>query len=342
MLGSAPVAEIDASGNWSRGYVYAGGDLLAVQQGGVYWSHEDDVTKSKRITDIYGNVVSTIELDPWGADTNRSTNSAFLPQNFTSYIRDANGGQDAMARRYSVGGRFSQPDPYGGSYDFTDPQSLNRYAYTKNDPVNFRDPSGLMQAQCYDSYGDPIKCTLDLHDYLFSLNSRFDGLTGGKGGGGTDQPQNPKNPANNSKKSYGARVAACCARCVNTTRLDNVIRDAGDSVGHPKVGEFVAGLTIIGSLAALGNTTLNLTSLGRYPRGGLGGASAAGSRTTWQHTVGGAAGRALEEPMIGRVGRLAGRASETVSLSLLTLEATYTQTVGALCAAGCTANPDKF
>jgi hypothetical protein len=48
-----------------------------------------------------------------------------------------------MARRYSVGGRFSQPDPYGGSYNFGDPQSMNRYAYTKNDPVNFRDPSGL-------------------------------------------------------------------------------------------------------------------------------------------------------------------------------------------------------
>jgi hypothetical protein len=113
VLVGAAVTEIDASGNWSRGYVYAGSDLLAVQQGGGYWSHEDGVTKSKRITDVNGNVVSTIELDPWGPNTNRSTNSAFLPQNFMSYIRDANGGQDAMARRYSPGGRFSQPDPYG-------------------------------------------------------------------------------------------------------------------------------------------------------------------------------------------------------------------------------------
>lgn len=151
VLGGVVVAEIDGNGNWSRGYVYAGSDLLAVQQGGVYWSHEDNVTKSKRITDINGNVASTIELDPWGANTNRSsTNSAFLPQNFTSYIRDANGGQDAMARRYSIGGRFSQPDPYAGSYDFSDPQSLNRYAYTRNDPVNFRDPSGL--ELCFESW----------------------------------------------------------------------------------------------------------------------------------------------------------------------------------------------
>ena len=48
-----------------------------------------------------------------------------------------------MARRYSPNGRFSQPDPYGGSYNFSDPQSLNRYGYVGNDPVNRKDPSGL-------------------------------------------------------------------------------------------------------------------------------------------------------------------------------------------------------
>ncbi len=49
-----------------------------------------------------------------------------------------------MLRRYqSYWNRFSQPDPYDGSYNLTDPQSFNRYSYTQNDPVNFVDPSGL-------------------------------------------------------------------------------------------------------------------------------------------------------------------------------------------------------
>jgi RHS repeat-associated protein len=86
-----------------------------------------------------------IDPDPWGGETGRSSNQAFQPQRYTSYERDANAGDDAMFRRYqSAQSRFPQPDPYDGSYNLTDPQSLNRYAYVQNDPVNFVDPSGLL------------------------------------------------------------------------------------------------------------------------------------------------------------------------------------------------------
>ena len=61
----------------------------------VYWIHEDPITKSKRVTNNLGIVVSTIEMDPWGADTNRSNNAAFQPKKFTSYERDANGSDEA-------------------------------------------------------------------------------------------------------------------------------------------------------------------------------------------------------------------------------------------------------
>lgn len=123
------------------------------------------------------------------------------------------------------------------------------------------------------------------------------------------EPQNPAATATPQtpiakKPSYAARLAACCKRCLDGARLDNTLRDLGKSVGHPKIGEFAADLTVAGTIAAIGNTALNLTSLGRYPRGGLGGASAAGNPPTWQHTVGGATGRALETPAIGRVARI--------------------------------------
>jgi hypothetical protein len=60
VLGGQVVAEIvwaSVSWQWNRGYVYLGSQLLAVQQAGVYWIHEDPVTKSKRVTNINGTVV---------------------------------------------------------------------------------------------------------------------------------------------------------------------------------------------------------------------------------------------------------------------------------------------
>jgi hypothetical protein len=36
-----------------------------------------------------------------------------------------------------------RPDLYYGSYDFSNPQSLNRYAYVGNNPLAFADPIGL-------------------------------------------------------------------------------------------------------------------------------------------------------------------------------------------------------
>jgi hypothetical protein len=51
-----------------------------------------------------------------------------------------------MHRRYTSGrGRFDQPDPWDGSYELSDPQSMNRYSYVQNDPVNFVDPTGLSE-----------------------------------------------------------------------------------------------------------------------------------------------------------------------------------------------------
>jgi YD repeat-containing protein len=118
VLGGQVVAEINSGGGWTRGYVYAGGQMLAIQSSGVNWVHQDPVTKSQRVTNSSGTVVSTIDLDPWGGETSASSNQAFQPHRFTSYKRDANSGDEAMMRRYTgKWHRFDQPDPYDDSYD---------------------------------------------------------------------------------------------------------------------------------------------------------------------------------------------------------------------------------
>jgi RHS repeat-associated protein len=201
VLGGQVVCELDAGSIWRRGYVYLGNQLLALQYGNaVSWVHQDPVTKSQRVTNGSGTVTSTVDLDPWGGETSRSSNQAFQPHRFTSYERDGNGGDDAMMRRYTgKWHRFVQPDPYDGSYDLSDPQSFNRYSYTQNDPVNAADPTGLMDDICgFDEGGDPIYCgdsgdvirinhsepRPSLTEYLWVLSSFFGGFSGGTHGGG--------------------------------------------------------------------------------------------------------------------------------------------------------------
>jgi RHS repeat-associated protein len=64
---------------------------------------------------------------------------------FATYMRDSGTGLDYAVNRYysSIMGRFLSPDPYVSSGGLADPQSWNRYSYTRNDPVNRYDPSGL-------------------------------------------------------------------------------------------------------------------------------------------------------------------------------------------------------
>ena len=65
--------------------------------------------------------------------------------------------------------RFSQPDPYDGSYSLTDPQSFHRYSYVQSDPVNFVDPTGL-DRECIDVDGNIVDCGPDVIDEKLFTN----------------------------------------------------------------------------------------------------------------------------------------------------------------------------
>jgi RHS repeat-associated protein len=134
----------------NEGRVYWDGQMVAFRsyEGLTYFDHEDPLGTERIRTNYAGSTASTYQSLPWGDGYSSTVNNAGGDQDnlhFAGLERDAESGTEhAQFRNYaSVQGRWLGPDPYMGSYDLTNPQSLNRYAYVLNNPLSFTDPSGL-------------------------------------------------------------------------------------------------------------------------------------------------------------------------------------------------------
>ena len=82
---------------------------------------------------------------PFGAVRQVFKNIASNNYGFTGYEYDSDTGYNYAVARFDAGrwGRFMSPDPYMGSMNVTNPQSMNRYSYVQNNVINGIDPWGL-------------------------------------------------------------------------------------------------------------------------------------------------------------------------------------------------------
>lgn len=137
----------------------------------------------------------------------------------------ATGLEHTPYRKYDSGwGRWTSPDPYGGSMSASDPQSFNRYAYVSNDPVNFVDPSGLdgtFPIFCQNGQCVTVVPGVSVYGAVGSLGVGGGGGTGmhppmlgveelglGGGGGPGGEPQNPQSPNCIEKAVAGGKLGA--------------------------------------------------------------------------------------------------------------------------------------
>jgi RHS repeat-associated protein len=123
-------------------YIYAGGRMIAKEDAGARRYFLSDRLSVRVSLDTGGNVVGRQGHLPFGEDFAESGTQQ--KQHLTSYERDAESGLDYAVNRYhsSNAGRFSSVDPVTGG--IASPQSLNRYSYVQNDPVNLVDPDGRL------------------------------------------------------------------------------------------------------------------------------------------------------------------------------------------------------
>ena len=131
------------SGNLVSTNVFLGDRLLATYKGGqVYFQHVDPLGTVRASTDATGSVSGSFQSLPFG-DGYTTAGTDTDPQHFAELDKDFGDTHNAQYRQYdSAQARWMSPDPYDGSYDLTNPQSLNRYVYVLNNPLGAADPSG--------------------------------------------------------------------------------------------------------------------------------------------------------------------------------------------------------
>jgi len=150
----------DAFGNLAAEYATTLDQNLTA---GTFYRTLDHLGSTRIITDQSGAVSARQDFFPFGEEIlgdmsngNRNQVTDGQPtttynqpkgifQKFTGKERDDESGMDYfLARYYSASlGRFNSVDPLLDSGRASDPQSWDRYAYARNNPLRFVDPNGL-------------------------------------------------------------------------------------------------------------------------------------------------------------------------------------------------------
>lgn len=142
--------EIEKRGNKETylNYIMLGSNLIAIHYQDLnseynHYIHKDHLGSIQLITDDSGQKVVEYQYTAFGQRSLLTGNGTTIAKGFTGHQHlDDFGLINASARLYSpLIGRFLSADPFVQSPN--DLQSLNRYSYVSNNPVNNTDPTGF-------------------------------------------------------------------------------------------------------------------------------------------------------------------------------------------------------
>ncbi len=142
------VAESDLSGNLQSEYVFFDGRRVARKDFSgnatlVSYYFSDHLGTASVITNSAGTITVDEDFYPWGGEL-RFVSSDSNRYKFSGKERDAETGLDYFGARYYGNwlGRFATPDDFLKDSHVGDPQSWNKYAYARNNPLRYTDPTG--------------------------------------------------------------------------------------------------------------------------------------------------------------------------------------------------------
>ena len=135
--------ELDGSNNILSRYTHGPGidEPLILEKGGAsFFYHADGLGSIIELTDATGAVAKSYSYSSFGKIESETNPALFQPYTFTGREFDSETGlYFYRARYYDLNiGRFLQEDPVPGLTS----QSLNRYAYVRNNPPSLFDANG--------------------------------------------------------------------------------------------------------------------------------------------------------------------------------------------------------
>ncbi|MFH0857358.1 MAG: RHS repeat-associated core domain-containing protein, partial [Candidatus Magasanikbacteria bacterium] len=157
-------------------YVYAGNSAVAtIEDNEIYYNHTDHLSGSNVVTNQNGTVNQILDYYPFGGERiNEQTTDHDETKKYTGYeMDDETSMYYANARYYNANiGRFVSVDPVPLNQPeqlIQDPQALNMYAYSRNNPLRYVDPDGKFYIPNYlKQWGGQAKQSISS-----SINSAF-------------------------------------------------------------------------------------------------------------------------------------------------------------------------
>lgn len=143
----------------------------------VEYHHLDAVGSVRAVTDASAAIVRRHDYFPFG-DGPVDVAAEADPVRFGGKARDRETGLDYFGARYyaSRSGRFTTVDPGHVGGNIFDPQSWNAYAYARNNPLKYVDPTGTTYEICgYNESGGIGSCGSVSDEYFGSLSRTASG-----------------------------------------------------------------------------------------------------------------------------------------------------------------------
>jgi len=122
----------------------------------IAYYHSDHLGSSNILTDKNGNQTQLAQYRPFGSLSRKEPATLATNYLFTGKELDTPTGFYYYGARYYAPelAKFTQPDPL--IQDVYDPQTLNHYAYCRNNPLILTDPDGQSWSNTYNSWGSNI------------------------------------------------------------------------------------------------------------------------------------------------------------------------------------------